>query len=321
LLPSRIHYAILTVVSAVVATAGLLLDSPSVVVGSMVIAPLVGPALAASVGTVVDEPELRIRGVIMQFVGVALAVASAAAFALLVQTLNLVPPGMDLLEIDQIRERLAPDFLSLAIALGAGIAGALSLSTGVSAALVGVMIAVALIPPAAVVGIAIAWWQPPLALGAAVLLAVNILSINLAALSVLWYQGYRPQAWLKERTVMAATVTRIGVLAVVIVLLSTFLGGVTYASYQGAVAEERIHDEAEAVVSAHADLELIDVTVGIDEHPLRGTPDSVIVTVGKPAGSTLPPLATELDQRIEEAIDSEVTVQIRFVELQQSENR
>ncbi|MFC6726575.1 DUF389 domain-containing protein, partial [Halobium palmae] len=53
LVPEYSTFVIMTVVSAVVATAGVLLDSPAVVVGSMVIAPLVGPAMAASVGTVV----------------------------------------------------------------------------------------------------------------------------------------------------------------------------------------------------------------------------------------------------------------------------
>lgn len=321
LLPDGVNYIILTIISAVVATAGLLLDSASVVVGSMVIAPLVGPALAASVGTVVDDGELRVRGVAMQALGVALAVASAAAFALLAQSVNLVPPGIELLESDQIRERFAPGILSLAIALGAGIAGALSLSTGVSAALVGVMIAVALIPPAAVTGIALAWGAPTLAAGSAVLLSVNILSINLAALSVLWVQGYRPQAWLKQREVMAATVVRIGVLAVVILFLSTFLAGVTYATYQGAVTEEQIHTEADAVVSAHEELELIDLTVQIDEHPLESSPESVVVTVGKPAEVPSPQLAQALAERIEAATDSTVTVQVRFVEIQRNERQ
>jgi len=316
LMPTTRNYFVLTVVSAIVATAGLLLDSPATVVGSMVIAPLVGPALAASVGTVIDDNELRVRGVALQATGIFAAVLSAGIFAAVVQAANLVPPGLDVLAIDQIRERLAPDFLSLAIALGAGVAGALSLSTGVSAALVGVMIAVALIPPAAVVGIGVAWGEPALATGSAVLVLVNVLSINLSALAVLWYQGYRPEYWFRENEVRTKTLTRIGVLAAVIVLLSVFLGGVTYAGYQGAVAEEQINEEAESVVAEHDGLRVLDVTVEEDSNPLTGKPDGVVITVGKPASTEPPEIAATLERRISDRIGRNVDVEVRFVDVQ-----
>ena len=153
LTPSFPVYVVMTVISAVVATAGLLLDSASVVVGSMVIAPLIGPALGASVGTVIDDEELFIESVTYQIVGVALAIASAALFAVVVRSVNIVPPDLVLSSVGEISERLAPDLLSLVIALGAGIAGVVSIATGTSVALVGVMIAAALIPPAGVAGI------------------------------------------------------------------------------------------------------------------------------------------------------------------------
>ncbi|MDR9380730.1 MAG: DUF389 domain-containing protein, partial [Natronomonas sp.] len=81
-------YIIMTVVSAVIATAGLLLDSPATVVGSMVIAPLIGPAMAAAVGSVIDDGELFRRGVGLQLFGVVLAVASATVFAMFVKLTN-----------------------------------------------------------------------------------------------------------------------------------------------------------------------------------------------------------------------------------------
>ncbi len=313
LMPTTRNYLILTIVSAVVATAGLLLNSAAVVVGSMVIAPLVGPALAASVGTVIDDDGLRARGVLLQAIGVGCAVASAAIFAALIQVTNVVPPGVDVLAIDQVRERLAPDMLALVIALGAGIAGALSLSTGVSAALVGVMIAVALIPPAATVGIGIAWSEPTLALGAAILVLVNILTINMAALVVLWYQGYRPDSWFRTDEVRAATLTRIGVLAVVILLLSVFLGGVTVASYQGVVTEDTIRGEATAVVDEYEQLQLIDVAVTSNDHPLRSSPERVVLTVGKPASVESPPIASTLRDRLSH---EGLEIEVRFVEIQ-----
>ncbi len=99
LAPSRPTYVVMTLVSTIIATAGLLLDSPATVVGSMVIAPLLGPAMSASVGTVVDDEELFRRGVYLQLVGVVLAVVGAAAFAFFVKFTNVVPPGLYVLSL------------------------------------------------------------------------------------------------------------------------------------------------------------------------------------------------------------------------------
>ena len=81
LAPAVPVYVVMTVVSAVIATAGLLLDSPAVVVGSMMIAPLIGPAMAAAVGSVVDDQELFRRGVKLQLLGLSVAVLAVTVFA------------------------------------------------------------------------------------------------------------------------------------------------------------------------------------------------------------------------------------------------
>lgn len=75
----RTDYA-MTVLSVVVATAGLLLDAPTVVVGSMLIAPQVGSALTASVGVALDDRGTVVDGLRTQVVGLTVAVAVAVAF-------------------------------------------------------------------------------------------------------------------------------------------------------------------------------------------------------------------------------------------------
>ncbi len=317
LLPSTRNYVLLTVVSAVVATAGLLLDSPAVVVGSMVIAPLVGPALAASIGTVVYDQALRRRGVLLQGVGITISIGAAAAFALLVRWTGIVPGGVDILGLRQIDHRLAPDFLSLMIAIGAGIAGAFSLSAGVSTALVGVMIAVALIPPAAAVGISIAWMIPELAMGSGVLVLINLLSINMVALGVLWYQGYRPDTWGEKQQVRRATLLRIGMLATGIVLLSAFLAGVTLANHTAATTEATIEAETTAVVETYEQLTLLDIAVETADHPLSGQPTQIVVTVGTTAPAPPPgSVATDLQQRLQPALSTTPPIEVRFVTIQ-----
>ena len=323
-------FLFLTVISAVVAAAGLLLDSPAVVVGSMVIAPLVGPALSASVGTVLDDPDLFRRGVKLQVVGGVVSILGATAFALVVRALYLFPPSTDITAISQISGRLTPDFLSLIVALGAGAAGVVSLATGVSTALVGVMIAAALIPPAAAVGIGIAWGSPMVAASSGVLVLVNILSINLSAIITLRYMGYQPKGWFKLERSRTETAKRIGVLLVGIAVLSVFLGGVTLSTVQ----DSQFENEATAAVddllggasAPYADADVIDVQVDYRSAAIIGDdtlasslpfhePERVVVTIGVPRGEHYPDLAGRVRERIRERTGSTVTVHVRYVEV------
>jgi len=305
-------YVLMTVISAVIATAGLLLDSPATVVGSMVIAPLIGPAMSAAVGTVVDDEALFRRGVRMQVLGVAVAVLAATLFAFVLRSLGLVPPGLNPLELAEVSERLAPSVLILVVAVGAGIAGIVSLVTGVSAALVGVMIAVALIPPAAAVGIGIAFGIPRLAIGAGVIVAVNVLSINFSALVMLWYEGYRPQKLFREDDARAAVLRRVAVLAVAIAILSVFLGGVTYESYVASTTESDIRAATgDELAALNPEFELLELSVdrGGTVPPLKT--DRVVVTVGVPPGSTVRGIAPALGDRIEAVVDGDVRIEVR----------
>ena len=317
-------YAVMTAVSAIVATAGLLLDSPAVVVGSMVIAPLVGPAMATSVGSVLDDRDLFLEGVRYQVVGGVLSVLAATALAVLLRQTHAVPlTASEVLAIGEVKERLAPDVLSLAIALGAGVAGALAISSGASTALVGVMMAVALIPPAAVIGIGIAWGAPMAVLGSTVLVLVNFFSINVTAMGVLWYQGYRPDTWLEVGEARFSTLRRIGVLAAVILLLSVFLGGVTYSTYLTNTFDENAREEVRTLVNEHPTISLLSMEVSYGSATAFNSPQRVVVTLGHPPETDPPLVAEELASRIDgdaatlfDFGDSEVVVEVRYIPVQ-----
>ncbi len=316
LTPAPTIYVTMTLISAIVATAGLLLDSPAVVVGSMVIAPLIGPALAAGVGTVCNEQELFRHGVKYQLGGIVVAVAGAAVFAWLLRTAFLVPPGTDIAGVGEISERIAPDLLSLPVALGAGIAGILSLSTGISVALVGVMIAAALIPPAAAAGIAIAWGDPWAALGSTVLVFVNVLSVNFAGLLTLWYTGYRPGAWFEVAAVEKEVFKQVAIVGLMVVVLSTFLIGATATSYEIAVLEQDAESEVEDILSdpAYEEVAALEVTVVVGDGVPYQEPERIVVVVGHPTGERYPGLAATLYERIEPLTDDDsLVVEVQFV--------
>jgi uncharacterized hydrophobic protein (TIGR00341 family) len=313
-------FVAMTVISAVVATAGMLLDSPAVVVGSMVIAPLIGPAMGASVGTVLGDRQLFRRGVKYQLIGGVAAIGSATLFAVVVRYGFLVPPETNILTISQVSGRLTPDFLSLAVALGAGAAGVLSLASGVSVAIVGVMIAAALVPPAAGVGIAVAWQRPLAAFSSLVLVLVNVLSINLAGLLVLWYLDYGPKNWFELNETRSTLFKRVGVLVVAIALLSLFLGGVTFGTIQNATFQNEVQGEISDFLgpngngTVYEEARLIDLEFrGSSNLPFDRT-KRVVVTVGRPPGEEYPDLAEELSRRINRSADHRVVVDVRYIE-------
>ncbi|WP_459193600.1 TIGR00341 family protein [Halosimplex sp. J119] len=315
LIPDRYTYVLLVVVSAVVATAGMLLDSASVVVGSMVIAPLVGPALAASVGTVLSDDGLFRKGASYQVVGFALAVVSATLFAVVVRYLFLVPPNIDVTAIEQISGRLSPDLLALVVALGSGAAGARSLTGDISTPLVGVMVAAALVPPVGAIGIGIAWGLPTVVFRAGLLALVNAFSINLTALATLWVSGYRAHGGRQRRQSLADVQNRTAILVVAILVLASILGAFTYSAYQAGSSTETIRTSVETVVDSdrYANLTVTEVSVEYGDEPFSRTPTRVVTTVTTPGGRTYPRLDDDIERRLESEADIDVETAVRFI--------
>ncbi len=236
LIPDPAIYSLLTAVSAVVATGGVMLESVSVLVGAMVIAPLIGPPMATSVATVIDDQKLFVRSLKFQALGAAVAVASAVGFALVVKTTHLVPTGIDLEAVLGLSNYTASSFLLVVVALSAGFAGAISLSTSANIGLVGVMIAAAMIPPLGVVGVGIAWGRPTAVVGSMAVVLLNVLSINLAAIICLWYLGYHPRSWSELRKARSTMLRRAVVLAAAVVALVTFLAHLASGSLADLIA-------------------------------------------------------------------------------------
>ncbi|MDJ1434608.1 TIGR00341 family protein [Halostagnicola sp. A-GB9-2] len=318
--PSITIYLVMLLISAVVATAGLLSDSPAVVVGSMVIAPLLGPALAASVGIVTGDDELRTTGFRYQTIGIAVVIVASIGLATLARLGGFEPGGVDIVVVAELEERVSPNLLSIAVALGAGIAGILSLTRGFSEAIVGVMIAAALIPPAAAVGITTAWGMYGAALGALVLVVVNVLSINVAALVTLWVAGYRPQGLFDVPPTRKPTYTYGAVFGVALLLLAAPLAGVTLVEFQATQLTSTANDAVDEALAepAYADLERESVEVTLDDdYPLRSI-DRVVVTVSGTNPTDNPGLADRIQNTLTTTTDEPITVEVQYVVAEES---
>ncbi|MBT5027794.1 MAG: TIGR00341 family protein [Nitrospinaceae bacterium] len=183
-------YLLLVFLSTVVVAIGLLEDNVAVVIGAMVIAPLLGPNIALALGAALGDISLMWKAVKTTMAGITLALSLSMILGF------FYPLNLDSHEL-LARTDVGLDSVTLALASGA--AAVISLTTGLASVLVGVMVAVALLPPTATLGLMIGAGQTQLAVGAALLLAVNIVSVNLAAKIVFWLRGVKPRSWLEKQ--------------------------------------------------------------------------------------------------------------------------
>jgi uncharacterized hydrophobic protein (TIGR00341 family) len=316
--PALSTFVVMTVVSAVVATTGLLSNSAAVIIGAMIIAPVMGPAISASVGSVLYDSRLFRRGVGLQVFGVLLAIVSALAFSLLLKETLLVPPDFEPLSVPQVQERLAPNVLSLVIAVGAGVAAVFSLTRGVSSVLVGAMIAVALVPPAATVGIGIAWEEPLAVFEAGTLLLVNILAVNLVALGILWASGYRPVEEAHAETARRRTWLTFGVIVVALGLLSAVLLLISALSLVDAQFESELHGQVSDVLDReeYRGVRLVEADVNVSpfQQLLFGGETEVIILVDTQGGPPPEGLADAIRTSIRSEQGFDAIVRVEFVD-------
>ena len=98
----------------------------------------------------------------------------------------------------ELTDRTVVGLDSVALALASGAAAALSIVSGLSSTLVGVMVAVALLPPSAAVALYIGAGDLQSAGKAGFLLALNVICVNLASQLVFFVKGVRPHGWLEQ---------------------------------------------------------------------------------------------------------------------------
>ena len=204
------NFILLVILSAIVAAIGLLENNLAVIVGAMVIAPLLGPNIAFSLGASLGEKKLVIESLKALFAGVIIAILFSIGIGL------LWPGDFDSIEL---MSRTDVEYSGTAIALASGAAASLSLVSGTSSVLVGVMVAVALMPPAVTIGLMLSIDNYNHALGAALLLAVNIVCINLSSKLVFLFRGIKPRIWLDAHKAKQSRLLYIVIWIVMLALL------------------------------------------------------------------------------------------------------
>lgn len=286
-----LRFSVMLALSVAVAVMGLTADSAAVVIGAMLIAPLMTPILtfAASVG--LGLPQRAVQAGFLVAVG---SLGSIAFAYLLASLLPEVTVGAEVLG------RTSPDVRDLIVAIAAGAAGAYATAReDVSAALPGVAVAVALVPPLATTGVVLQQGETELAEGSLLLFVVNLLAIFASALLVFFITGVIPTIRLCLRS------PRLSLIVVSVFVAMVAIGIPLTARSVAAARDAQSRNDVVAEIDrwkAGTDLDVDELSI-----------DGQVVTVAL-VGSDQPPLAFELARSLVEEIGPDVEVVVRWAQ-------
>ncbi|MGY0492337.1 DUF389 domain-containing protein [Streptomyces sp. WG-D5] len=191
-----VTYVAFLVIATMIAACGVVLDNAILIVGAMAVGPEFGPLAGFCTALVRRSPRLAWRSLVALLVGFAVAMAVTVGFSYFMDAVNLFSEGK--LEGDRPNTGFvyAPDWFSFVVAVLAGAAGTLSLTSAKSGALVGVAISVTTVPAAANAAVALSYGDMKQTWGSTQQLLLNLLGIVLAGTFTLLAQKY---FWAKQR--------------------------------------------------------------------------------------------------------------------------
>ena len=171
-----------------IAGAGIVLDQTILIVGAMIVGPDFGPVAGFCVAVVQLRGDLARRSLLALAAGFAAGILVTFMATLLMRWADITPADFALKDHTFTQFISNPDFFSVYVAIIAGVAGVLSLTSAKSGALIGVLVSVTTIPAAANIGVAAAFEDWAEMAGAAEQLGINISAMMLAGISTLWFQ-------------------------------------------------------------------------------------------------------------------------------------
>ncbi len=191
-----VTYLMFITLATMIAACGVVLDNAVLIVGAMAVGPEFGPLAGICTAIVQRAPRLAVRSLIALLVGFAVAMAVTAGFSLFMDAVGLFTKEQ--LEADRPNTGFiyAPDWFSFVVAVLAGAAGTLSLTSAKSGALVGVAISVTTVPAAANAAVALSYGDMKQTWGSTEQLLLNLLGIVLAGTLTLLTQKW---LWAKQR--------------------------------------------------------------------------------------------------------------------------
>ncbi|UII54240.1 TIGR00341 family protein [Cytobacillus spongiae] len=203
-------YTLLVILSAIVVTIGFIKNSEAVIIGAMVIAPMLGPVISIAFSSILGDYKLLSQSLVTLLFGITIVVFISILFSFLFP----IPDTHS-----EFLLRTHVNFSDIILALASGTAGALSILNRLPGSLVGVMVAVALLPPTVVFGMTLGSRNWEEAFGSSLLLLVNITSILLSAVIVFSLSGIRPIKWEEMKRANTSRKRSILFISIIIILL------------------------------------------------------------------------------------------------------
>jgi uncharacterized hydrophobic protein (TIGR00271 family) len=231
----NLDFFVLISLSTIIAALGLIINSAAVVIGAMLVAPLMSPIVGVGLAMVLGNARfLRLSaGAVVR--GALLALVLGAVIGLLQIGKPLTP---------ELLARTQPSFIDLLIALFSGIAAAYALSKSTAAAaLPGVAIAAALVPPLATSGVVFTAGHYVESMGALLLFVTNFIAITIGSAIVFLVLGFRPTRAVKERKEVRQRSVLIALFSLALVTL--ILVTTTYLLNEKSRNEDRIREVTE----------------------------------------------------------------------------
>jgi uncharacterized hydrophobic protein (TIGR00271 family) len=234
------RFWLLLVLSAVIASAGVVADSTATVIGAMIVAPLMTPILGTMLATVLGDHANLVRSLLLVVAGAATAIAVGYIVGLFVvaYVTSLTNP--------QVASRVSPRLIDLLAALGTGVVGSIALvRRDISDTLPGVAIAISLVPPLAVVGLTLESGALRDSLGALVLFLTNVVAIIGTGIAVMSFYGVTRISRIDDAGRARSLRRPVALMAAMFVLIGIPLGVSTVNAASGALREQNVLSVAE----------------------------------------------------------------------------
>ncbi|MDX1684065.1 MAG: TIGR00341 family protein [Saprospiraceae bacterium] len=206
-----INFFIMIIMSSIVAGIGILQQNVAIVIGAMVIAPFLGPNMLISFGITLGSTKLIYRGL---YVG-----AIATAIAVIISVLWGV--GSD--QIHDVPRDYVVSYQDIALAMACGFAGALSVMSRQGVALVGVMVAAALLPPLISAGLFLGGGYYGASFNKVILFGINIVCLILSGVIMFYISGITPNTWWQKEQARKRTVNAVIVLGLLLSILAVLV--------------------------------------------------------------------------------------------------
>ncbi|WP_157969435.1 TIGR00341 family protein [Haloplanus rubicundus] len=306
-------FIILSALSAMVAAAGLLLNSAVVITGAMVLAPFLSTIVSGSVGLTIDDRSLIVDSMTHQPMGLGTAIVGAGVAGFLFRILNIIPANLYLRSIDQIHNFSTPNALIVTIAVIAGVAVALTVAADISSAFAGIAVAAAIVPSAATIGLGLVWQSPSVAFGALVLLLINVATINVVSFLTFFALGYRSEVLRYIQPGLTLSLRTTGTVVVILITILV-LGFTTITTYQYVAFDQTVNHEVEEALDrpTYTELSLVEIRTE-NQLGLFNQEPRVTIVVASNSNHRYPALPSVLQQEIESNLEQSVQIRVQII--------